>query len=462
MDREIEEKGRNKEAGGSREQAEIKAQAGGEMVVILQNWKARVRRLKIYRAMLVALLVISCAFLTGMVCYYIDSSIPSVINVRAGEEESFRLGIPAKADIVSVSEGGKSNIPEGAVDIDLSKTVTMKMDAQSSYQMQVKLFGFLPVKQVGIRVIEDQELIPVGTPIGIYIETDGVLVVGTGEFQGEGGVNCSPGKNIVKSGDYIRKVNGTDVEKKDEVIKMVEESGGNPVILTVERNGETMEVAIQPEKDESGSYKIGVWIRDNAQGVGTMTYIDSHGNFGALGHGINDVDTSTLMHVDGGTLYETSIIDIKKGTVGNPGEMTGLIVYSDSHILGTITKNSTQGIFGTCNSKALALGTRDALPIGLKQEIQRGAAQILCTVDGTTKYYDIEVTDIHLDHDNVNRGIELKVTDADLLELTGGIVQGMSGSPIIQNGKIIGAVTHVLVQDSARGYGIFIENMLEH
>lgn len=462
MDREIEEKGRDKEAGGSREQAEIKAQAGGEMVVILQNWKARVRRLKIYRAMLVALLVISCAFLTGMVCYYIDSSIPSVINVRAGEEESFRLGIPAKADIVSVSEGGKSNIPEGAVDIDLSKTVTMKMDAQSSYQMQVKLFGFLPVKQVGIRVIEDQELIPVGTPIGIYIETDGVLVVGTGEFQGEGGVSCSPGKNIVKSGDYIRKVNGTDVEKKDEVIKMVEESGGNPVVLTVERNGETMEVAIQPEKDESGSYKIGVWIRDNAQGVGTMTYIDSHGNFGALGHGINDVDTSTLMHVDGGMLYETSIIDIKKGTVGNPGEMTGLIVYSDSHILGTITKNSTQGIFGTCNSKALALGTRDALPIGLKQEIQRGAAQILCTVDGTTKYYDIEVTDIHLDHDNVNRGIELKVTDADLLELTGGIVQGMSGSPIIQNGKIIGAVTHVLVQDSARGYGIFIENMLEH
>ena len=462
MDREIEEKGRNKEAGGSREQAEIKAQAGGEMVVILQNWKARVRRLKIYRAMLVALLVISCAFLTGMVCYYIDSSIPSVINVRAGEEESFRLGIPAKADIVSVSEGGKSNIPEGAVDIDLSKTVTMKMDAQSSYQMQVKLFGFLPVKQVGIRVIEDQELIPVGTPIGIYIETDGVLVVGTGEFQGEGGVSCSPGKNIVKSGDYIRKVNGTDVEKKDEVIKMVEESGGNPVILTVERNGETMEVAIQPEKDESGSYKIGVWIRDNAQGVGTMTYIDSHGNFGALGHGINDVDTSTLMHVDVVTLYETSIIDIKKGTVGNPGEMTGLIVYSDSHILGTITKNSTQGIFGTCNSKALALGTRDALPIGLKQEIQRGAAQILCTVDGTTKYYDIEVTDIHLDHDNVNRGIELKVTDPDLLELTGGIVQGMSGSPIIQNGKLIGAVTHVLVQDSTRGYGIFIENMLEH
>ena len=450
MDREIEEKDR------------IKEQAGGEMVVILQNWKARVRRLKIYRAMLVALLVISCAFLTGMVCYYIDSSIPSVINVRAGEEESFRLGIPAKADIVSVSEGGKSNIPEGAVDIDLSRTVTMKMDAQSSYQMQVKLFGFLPVKQVGIRVIEDQELIPVGTPIGIYIETDGVLVVGTGEFQGEGGVSCSPGKNIVKSGDYIRKVNGTAVEKKDEVIKMVEESGGNPVVLTVERNGETIEVAIQPQKDESGKNKIGVWVRDNAQGVGTMTYIDSHGNFGALGHGINDVDTSTLMRVDGGTLYETSIIDIKKGTVGNPGEMTGLIVYSDSHILGTITKNSTQGIFGSCNSKALALGTRDALPIGLKQEIQRGAAQILCTVDGTTKYYDIEVTEIHLDHDNVNRGIELKVTDPDLLELTGGIVQGMSGSPIIQNGKIIGAVTHVLVQDSSRGYGIFIENMLEH
>lgn len=142
--------------------------------------------------------------------------------------------------------------------------------------------------------------------------------------------------------------------------------------------------------------------------------------------------------------------------------MTGMIIYSDDRILGEITDNSIRGIFGVCNQKALEMGAREPLPIGLKQEIEEGIAQILCTVDGNTRYYDVEITAVHLDHDNVNRGIELIVIDPDLLAVTGGIVQGMSGSPIIQNGKFIGAVTHVLVQDSRKGYGIFIENMLEH
>ena len=444
------------------ESGKIRDQARKSAVVLIQNWRARVRRRKIYRASLVTALMISFAVLTGSLYYQLDSSIPSVINVRAGEEESLQLGIPARAEIVSVSDQGTSNIPEGAVDIDLSRPVTVKMASDATYQMQVRLFGFLPFKQVGIHVIEDQELIPVGVPIGIYVETEGVLVVGTGEFQGADGMSCSPGKNIVKSGDYVRKVNGVEIHEKEELIRMVEESGGEAVRLTVERNGEIMDLQIKPQRDVNNAYKIGVWVRDNAQGVGTMTYIDNQGNFGALGHGINDVDTSTLMHMEGGMLYETSIVEIKKGEVGNPGEMTGMIVYSDDRILGEIDSNSSRGIFGSCNSRALALGAEEPLPIGLKQEIEKGPAQILCTVDGSPKYYDVEITAIHLDHDNVNRGIELKVVDERLLEITGGIVQGMSGSPIIQNGKFIGAVTHVLVQDSSRGYGIFIENMLEH
>lgn len=440
----------------------LKKQAGNDIVVLLQNWKGREKRYKIYRAFLSLTLTVSCLALTGMLFYYIDSSIPSVINVRAGEEESIYLGVPARGDIVSVSDQGVSNIPQGAVDIDLSKPLTLKATMESSYQMQVKLFGFLSFKNVNIRVIEDQELIPVGTPIGIYVKTDGVLVVGTGEFQGSDGISYSPGKYILKSGDYIRKINGESVTEKDDFIKRVEESGGEEIRLTVERDGELMEVELQPEQDAAGNYKIGVWVRDNAQGVGTMTYIDSHGNFGALGHGITDVDTSTLMHMEGGTLYQTDIVDIQKGTSGNPGEMTGMIIYSDDRILGDITDNSVRGIFGVCNSKALEMGAGEPLPIGLKQEIEEGVAQILCTVDGTTRYYDVEITAVHLDHDNVNRGIELIVTDPDLLAVTGGIVQGMSGSPIVQNGKFVGAVTHVLVQDSRRGYGIFIENMLEH
>ena len=439
----------------------IQEQAGEHMVILLQNWKRRMRRYRIYRITLSLTLALSCVALAGLVYYDIDRCIPSVINVRAGQEESFRLGIPATGEIVSVSEQGTSNIPEGAVRLDLSRTVTLKTALDSAYRMQVKLFGFFTLKNVDIRVIEDQELIPVGAPVGIYVKTNGVLVIGTGDFQGSDGVSYSPGKYILKSGDYIRNVNGEKVTEKDDFIRRVEESGGKELILTVERDGELMELEITPRRDVNGNYKIGVWVRDNAQGVGTMTYIDAQGNFGALGHGITDVDTSTLMHMEGGTLYQTDIVEIQKGSAGNPGEMTGMIIYSNDRILGEITDNSNRGIFGSCNGRGMEMGGREAIPIGLKQEIEMGPAQILCTVDGEPKYYDVEITGIHLDHDNVNRGIELKVTDPRLLALTGGIVQGMSGSPIIQNGKFIGAVTHVLVQDSRKGYGIFIENMLE-
>lgn len=403
----------------------IKEQAGKSAAILLRNWRSCMKKRKIYRGCLLTALALSCAALTGTVFYQIDSCIPSVINVRAGEVESLDLGIPARAQIVCVSDQGVSNIPEGAVDIDLSRKVKMKMSSESEYRMQVNLFGFLPFKQVGIRVIEDQELIPVGKPVGIYVETEGILIVGAGEFQGLDGMSYSPGKNIVKSGDYIRKVDGEEVAEKEELIRRVKESGGHSIKLTVERDGEIMDLLVRPEKDAAGDYKIGIWVRDNAQGVGTMTYIDSKGNFGALGHGINDVDTSTLMHMNGGILYETSIVEIKKGDPGDPGEMTGMIVYSDDRILGQIEGNSVRGIFGTCNAKAKAMGVEEPLPIGLKQEIEKGPAQILCTVDGTAKYYDVQITGIHLNHDNINRGIELEVTDSRLLEITGGIVQGM-------------------------------------
>lgn len=443
------------------ETEKVKRQAEEEAVVILQHWRQKVRRLRLYRACLCAVLILACLGLMGYSYYLVDSSIPSVIHVRAESEESLELRIPARGEIVNVSRQGNSNIPNGAVTIDLSRPLTLKTGNTDDLQMQVKLFGILPFKQVGIRVIEDRELIPVGVPIGIYVKTEGVLVVGTGEFASQGAGKVSPAKNILKSGDYVIKLNGTEVTGKDDFITRIENCGGEQQILTIRRDAETYDVRIKPERDRTGKYKIGVWVRDNAQGVGTMTYIDENGNFGALGHGINDVDTSTLMEMNDGTLYQTEIISIRKGAAGQPGEMTGMIVYSDERILGDITSNSTRGIFGKCNQKALALGTEEALPIGLKQEIEKGPAQILCTVDGTTRYYDIEITGIHLDHDNVNRGIELRVTDPELLSVTGGIVQGMSGAPIIQKGKFVGAVTHVLVQDSTRGYGIFIENMLE-
>ena len=184
--------------------------------------------------------------------------------------------------------------------------------------------------------------------------------------------------------------------------------------------------------------------------------------FNALGHGINDVDTSALMTLKDGTLYHTEIIGITRGRNGSPGELTGFIEYDDRNIMGTITENTAKGIFGICTPEVAESSSYDFMPIGLKQEIEKGPAKIICSLGNGTEVYDIEITDINLENDNINRGIVLKITDARLLSTTGGIVQGMSGSPIVQNGKIIGAVTHVLVQDSTKGYGIFIETMLSH
>ena len=436
--------------------------ANQEMIVFLEQWKKRKKRLQVYRYCLCGALFCSSLVLGGAGYFYLYNQLPSVLRVKAGEEQVLDLDLPMTGEMVAVSDGGESNIPEGAVTIDLGETVTLNVDESSNYLMNVRLFGIIPFKQVGIQVIGDEELTPVGVPIGLYVETEGLLVIGVGDFEGTDGISYSPAKYILKSGDYILECNGKEVTDKESFIKDIEKSDGKTVILKIKRDEEIQEVSILPKQNSKGAYKIGIWVRDNAQGVGTMTYIDSEGNFGALGHGVTDVDTSTLMKVEDGTLYRTEIISIKKGQVGEPGEMTGMIVYSDSYILGDIDYNGTEGIFGTCNERALALCAEKSLPIGLKQEIVEGPAQIYCCVDDVPKYYQVEITNVQLDHDNINRGIELRVTDPELLELTGGIVQGMSGSPIIQDGKIIGAVTHVLVNDPTRGYGIFIENMLEH
>ena len=440
----------------------IKKTAGNDMIILLDQWKKKHKKLRIYRTCLLAVMMAGIIALSGTGYLYFYNQIPSIIRIRVGVEQALDLGVPATGEVVSVSEQGISNIPRDAVTIDLNKPITVIAESLDLYQLQVKLFGFLPFKQVEIEVIEDQELIPVGTTIGIYVKTDGILVVGVGEFVSTDGVTISPAKYIMNTGDYITHMNGVEVNDKDEFIRMIESTEGEEIILTIRRDGQTMDVEVKPQKNQSGAYKIGIWIRDNAQGVGTMTYIDEEGNFGALGHGINDVDTSTLMEIEDGTLYLTEIISITKGVSGTPGEMTGMIVYSEERILGDIRENSTEGIYGICNENALRLSTEQAIPIALKQEIQIGPAQIYCNVDGKSKYYDIEITAVRLNHDNVNRGIELRITDPELLDITGGIVQGMSGAPIIQNEKFVGAVTHVLVQDAAKGYGIFIENMLSH
>ena len=216
-----------------------------------------------------------------------------------------------------------------------------------------------------------------------------------------------------------------------------------------------------PVQTQDGSFKLGIWVRDNVQGLGTITFLTKNNRFAALGHGIHDIDTSTLLTIKRGTLYRTSIQKVQKGSKGNPGTMEGIIVYNRFHRLGVIEKNTDAGIYGELNSDRSWIGEEVPIQVAKKEEIKTGEARIRCYIDGEVKEYTICITQIDKESDQVNKGMVIQVTDTELLEKTGGIIQGMSGSPIIQNGKLIGAVTHVFVQDSTKGYGIFIENMLK-
>ena len=336
---------------------------------------------------------------------------------------------------------------------------TLKATEPGSHQINLKLFGFLDFKQVNVDVIEKVELVPAGNTIGIYIQSDGVMVLGTGVISGEDGLNYEPALNKLRTGDYITSINGKKTLYKEDVMDEIEKLGGGTLEIEIRRNDEYLMYNITPVKSSSGDYKIGVWIRDDTQGIGTMTFTTTDGDFGALGHGITDVDTSQIVEVGEGSIYNAEVMSIVKGQEGKPGELIGVIEQEDKNIIGDIKKNTSQGIYGQVNSK-YNQNHRNSIPIGLKQDVHKGQATILSCVDNEINEYEIIIEDITLGGGNGNKGLVIKITDGELLEKTGGIVQGMSGSPIIQDGKIIGAVTHVFIQDSTKGYGTFIEKRL--
>ena len=432
---------------------------------------------KKYRGFLYFLLVAGIAALILTIYFAYWDKIPSTIKIRAGVEQELDFQVPVSGEIYRVREEAAqaASVTEltdtealmeddmgRSIHVDFAHTVKVRANEIDTYQMDLKLFGVLPYKNVDIQVIQDKMLIPSGIPIGIYVKTNGVLVVGIGEFENSDGDTVSPAKYVLQKGDYILKINGENVENKKQFIRMVEESEGEDMVLSIKRNDEITDVMIKPDQNKSSEWKLGIWIRDNAQGIGTMTYEGTDHTFGALGHGINDVDTSILMNLEEGMLYKTEIVGITRGANGAPGELTGYIEYDSDNVIGEITENTAEGIFGVCDEERMESTGYEPIPIALKQEIEMGPAQIICSVSGEPEFYDVEIVEVNLEHENVNRGIVIRVVDEKLLTLTGGIIQGMSGSPIIQNGKLVGAVTHVLVNDSTRGYGIFIEEMLTH
>lgn len=365
-------------------------------------------------------------------------------------------------DEIYVSEKGGQNVEELLKRPFLTFDETVPVSGNGSYLLPCRLLGVIPFKQIKVTPEVQRSIFVSGSTVGMYMETNGVLIIDTGEILSEGGETKEPAKNIVKPGDYIVALNDEKISRKKDLIDDLKKLEGEEVILDVVRNGKTVPVSIMPAKDKQGEYKLGIWVRDNTQGIGTLTFVDEKGNYGALGHGISDVDTGELLEIQNGALYQAQILGIQKGAKGSPGELSGLIRYEPGKIIGSIETNSKNGIYGHFTGDRKSPISLKKMPVGYKQEVTEGEASILCCVEDEVKEYQAEITKIDMNHSDTNKSFVIRVTDPKLLSVTGGIVQGMSGSPVLQNGKIIGAVTHVFVQDSTSGYGIFIENMMEH
>lgn len=293
-------------------------------------------------------------------------------------------------------------------------------------------------------------VVPVGQTVGIKMHSEGLLIA---ELSEVGGKPSPAGEAGLRAGDFIVSANGKALSNAEELREAAAGSGGEALRLACRRDGKSVNADVRPARDGDGVYRLGAWVRDSMAGIGTVTFYDEEsGVFGALGHGITDSDTSALMPLSYGSIMPGTVTEVKKGAAGSPGRLNGDI-GADSEI-GSITSNTDFGIFGTAKS---ALGDGKAVPAG---DAHRGAATILSTVDGSgAKEYAIEIVKLMPDAAD-GRDMLIRVTDAELIAKTGGIVQGMSGSPILQNGKIVGAVTHVLVNNPKEGYGILISHML--
>ena len=371
---------------------------------------------------------------------------------------------------------GEVNIERGAKEISLAAPVTVepvydekilavgqnKGAVGTTYMLQCKLFGVIPVGSIEATVTEEQKVDAVGSPVGIYLKMQHVYVAGIKELKDAKGDTVNPGAYIVKEGDYIVGVNGGAIQTKEQLQGQVRESRGEPLVLTLLRKNEYMDVRIQPVFTEDGDYKLGLWVKDDTAGVGTITYIDEDGRYGALGHGISNAGTDSLILMERGYLYHASITSVTPSSVGSPGEITGLISYGENARYGNVATNSNVGIFGNMTATAEAALNGRSYPVGRKQDIKRENAIMLFGTEGQVKSYQIAIDQIDYHPKEKNKAFVFHVTEPSLIEQTGGIVQGMSGSPIIQDGKIVGAVTHVFINDPTKGYGIFIEDMLEH
>lgn len=358
----------------------------------------------------------------------IYSSIPGEISVTRGQNLYFRWGLSATAPTDNI---GRFDCP-------------------------VKFMG-VPIKTVNVSVNPERYVIPSGAPIGVKIYTDGVLIVGMGSVRDENRNIYEPAKAAgLEIGDRITEINGEKIISTEEFTEKINQCSGKATLKVVRVKKEFLCEITGVRSNNFGEYKLGMWVRDSTAGIGTLTFYNpENSTFASLGHGICDSDTGDMLIVRKGSISPCRIINVIKGKNGSPGELMGSFDHS---ILGDVSTNCSVGVIG----KAKYIPENDPVKIALPFQVREGKATILCDIDGNgINSYEIEITKLSVKSGESNKDFVIKVTDDILLEKTGGIVRGMSGSPILQNGKLIGAVTHVFVNDSSKGYGIFAESMLE-
>lgn len=380
-------------------------------------------------------------------------SLPERITLTQGQASTLTLGgLTASGDALTVTATQDETLASvGAVDV----------VAQSSgaTELLLSLFG-IPIRRVEVEVSPEKRLIPGGQALGVAMRTDGVLVVGVSEVAD----GISPARDCgLRAGDVIRSIGGKTVATAEELTALVTAAGAQPMTIDFLREGQAMTATLTPYQDAStGAVRLGAWVRDSTAGVGTLSFYDPDTKtYAALGHAITDGDTGAVLTVSKGQVLRASIVAVQKGQKGAPGELKGSFLR-EAEVLGDIRRNSILGIYGTLEQPAQNTLYPDGLPIGLRSGVHTGKATILSTVDGTGVHeYEVEITRVNPQSAPAPKSMVLRVTDERLLAATGGIVQGMSGSPIIQDGRIIGAVTHVFVSDPTQGYGVYVDWMLQ-
>ena len=373
---------------------------------------------------------------------YLNGSISDNYKIKKGDGLTFNTAVPITAEYegLKLSQTGKTE------------------QIGEEFDVKLKAFGIIPFSTVNVEVVDELHVSVLGTPFGMKLYTDGVLVIDITTVETVSG-SISPGEDAgVKKGDYILSADGKQVLTNEELSAAVAASGGNRIKLVIKRGGTQKTVYVTPAlSKETNSYRIGLWVRDSSAGIGTLTfYSPATGIVCGLGHGVCDEDTGDLLELKNGEIVSAEIVSVEKGSSGSPGQLKGKFTYGT---IGKIDCNSEKGVYSVLKGK---LGFSRLTETALKQEVRDGDAQILCTVDGREpQLYSCRIKKRSSAYLSATQNMTVTVTDPELLKLTGGIVQGMSGSPILQNGKLIGAVTHVLIDDPTTGYAILAENMLK-